>query len=54
MICTRCWRETIKARWRGRRASFCTECGRLTYLDYRTGRLLVIWPGRRCGKKVAG
>jgi hypothetical protein len=47
-----CRSEMIAVRYYARlrkwiRAWFCTDCGRLVRLDYRTGRLIQIWPGRR-------
>lgn len=44
--------EMIPVRYRGRRAYLCTACGYLAALDYRTGRLVVLWPGRR--RRAAG
>lgn len=44
--------EMIPVRYRGRRCWLCTVCGYLTALDYVTGCLVVLWPGR--GRRAAG
>ncbi len=48
MRCRQCGAEKVRA-WSKllrRRVWLCTRCGRADYLDYRTGYLLVLWPGK--------
>lgn len=49
----KCWHEAVRVRWREQRATLCTNCGRLTCLNYRTGQLRVVWQGRRYGRKIS-
>ena len=46
MICP-CGNFTIGVRHMGHTAKLCTRCGRLMRLEWRTGRLVVVWPARR-------
>lgn len=39
--------EMIPVRYRGRRCWLCTVCGYLAALDYTTGLIRVLLPGRR-------
>ncbi len=54
MICT-CGNLMIKVNmpWIKSTGRFCTKCGQLARLDYKTGIKTVYWRSRRYGKKVS-
>ena len=46
-MCKTCDHEIVHGKLNGRRVRLCTRCGRADRLDNKTGRLVVIWTGRR-------
>ena len=47
LMCKTCGSEIVHGKLSGRRVRLCTRYGRADRLDNKTGRLIIIWAGRR-------